>query len=164
MVRANQMTLHLKTVWHLQNNQQRYSQGNPQNVTGPDGLVPSSLCEIVSLTTSTDNSPSWQYVRLKTTLKKGTVTEIDNHRPLSMLIEQCISDRIKSHVAKHHDLLSQHHWAYTEERSTEVLVAPMTDKWWVTLDRQKSYLLSSLTFYKPSITCASCFEKAISAV
>ena len=139
---------------------------NPQKATGPDGISPKllklagqsvtapltvifnqSLCE-------TSVPSTWKCARIKTTHKKGDITERENYRPLSILsipskiMEKCVVDKLVEHTSENNNLVNSSQWAYKKGLSTELLLVNMTEKWRSALDQRKTVCAVFIDFRK----------------
>lgn len=52
-------------------------------------------------------------------------------------MERFVTEDITKHTVKENNLLSRHQWAYKEGKSTELLLANMTEQWRFALDKKR---------------------------
>ena len=138
---------------------------NPQKATGPDGISPTllklagqsvtaPLTVIFNQSLRETSVPStWKCARIKTTHKKGDITERENYRPLSILsvpskiMEKCVVDKLVEHT-ENNNLVNSSQWAYKKGLSTELLLVNMTEKWRSALDQRKTVCAVFIDFRK----------------
>ena len=139
---------------------------NPQKATGPDGISPkllklagqsvtAPLTVIFNQSLRETSVPStWKCARIKTTHKKGDITERENYRPLSILsvpskiMEKCVVDKLVEHTSENNNLVNSSQWAYKKGLSTELLLVNMTEKWRSALDQRKTVCAVFIDFRK----------------
>ena len=103
---------------------------NPQKATGQDEISPkllklagqsvtAPLTVIFNQSLRETSVPStWKCARIKTTHKKGDITERENYRPLSILsvpskiMEKCVVDKLDEHTSENNNLVNSSQWAY----------------------------------------------------
>ena len=134
--------------------------------TGPDGISPkllklagqsvtAPLTVIFNQSLRETSVPStWKCARIKTTHKKGDITERENYRPLSILsvpskiMEKCVVDKLVEHTSVNNNLVNSSQWTYKKELSTELLLVNMTEKWRSALDQRKTLCAVFIDFRK----------------
>ena len=139
---------------------------NPQKATGPDGIFPkflklagqsvtAPLTVIFNQSLRETSVPStWKCARIKTTHKKGDITERENYRHLSILsvpskiMERCVVDKLVEHTSENNNLVNSSQWAYKKGLSTELLLVNMTGKWRSALDQRKTVCAVFIDFHK----------------
>ena len=139
---------------------------NPQKATGPDGISPkllklagqsvtAPLTVIFNQSLRETSVPStWKCARIKTTHKKGDITERENYRPLSILsvpskiMEKCVVDNLVEHTSENNNLVNSSQWAYKKGLSTELLLVIMTGKWRSALHQRKTVCAVFIDFRK----------------
>ena len=114
---------------------------NPQKATGPDGISPkllklagrsvtAPLTVIFNQSLRETSVPStWKCARIKTTHKKGDITERENYRHLSILsvpskiMEKCVVDKLVEQTSENNNLVNSSQWAYKKGLSTELYLS-----------------------------------------
>ncbi len=119
---------------------------NPRKAYGPDGVPPVVLKNCASLLTpclvklcrlclSTSTFPScWQYASVQPVPKKGDRSNPSNYRPialssrLSKAFETILNRKFLKHLSSF-NLLSDHQYGFRKRRSSDDLLAFLTDSW-----------------------------------
>ena len=125
---------------------------NPKKATGPDHVSPRdlsligdsvihSLLPIFRKSVSDASFPSsWKLSRVNPIFKKGSSTDVNNYRPISLLsipgkiLEDVVSDTLNNHMETQ-GLLSHKQWGFRKNYSTEGLLLHLTEIWKNALDR-----------------------------
>ena len=125
---------------------------NPKKTTGPDHVSPRdlsligdsvihSLLPIFRKSVSDASFPlSWKLSRVNPIFKKGSSTDVNNYRPISLLsipgkiLEDVVSDTLNNHIESQ-CLLSHKQWGFRKNYSTESLLLHLTETWKNALDR-----------------------------
>ena len=125
---------------------------NPNKATGPDHLSPRDLSLIgdpvihsllpILMKSVGDASflSSWKLSRVNPIFKKGSPTDVNNYRPISLLsipgkiLEDVVCDALNSHMDIH-GLLCHKQWGFRKNYSTESLLLHLTEAWRNALDK-----------------------------
>lgn len=124
---------------------------SPKKATGPDHVFPRnfsltgdsvihSLLPIFRKSVSDASFPSsWKLSRVNPIFKKGSSTDVNNYRPISLLsipgkiLEDVVSDTLNNHMETQG--LSHKQWGFRKNYSTESLLLHLTEIWKKALDR-----------------------------
>ena len=100
-----------------------------------------SLLPIFRKSVSDASFPSsWKLPRVNPIFKKGSSTDINNYKPISLLsipgkiLEDVVSDTLNNHMETQ-GLLSHKQWGFRKNYSTESLLLHLTEIWKNALDR-----------------------------
>ena len=124
---------------------------NPKNATGPDHVSPRdlsmigdsiihSLLPIFRKSVNDASFPSgWKLSRVNPIFKKGSSTDVNNYRPISLLsipgkiLEDVVNDTLNNHLDTQ-GLLCHKQWGFRKNYSTESLLLHLTETWKNALD------------------------------
>jgi len=125
---------------------------NPKKATGPDHVSPRDLSLIgdpvihsllpIFMKSVRDASfpSSWKLSRVNPIFKKGSPTDVNNYRPISLLsipgkiLEDVVCDTLNNHMDTQ-GLLCHKQWGFRKNYSTESLLLHLTETWRNALDK-----------------------------
>ena len=125
---------------------------NPKKATGPDHVSPRDLSIIgdpvihsllpMFMKSVRDASfpSSWKLSRVSPIFKKGSPTDVNNYRPISLLsipgkiLEDVVCDTLNNHMDTQ-GLLCHKQWGFGKNYSTESLLLHLTETWRNALDK-----------------------------
>ncbi|KAL9980683.1 hypothetical protein ACROYT_G009301 [Oculina patagonica] len=138
---------------------------NPKKATGPDHVSPRdlsiigdsvihSLLPIFTKSVRDASFPSsWKLSRVNPIFKKGSPTDANNYRPISLLsipgkiLEDIVSDTLNNHMDTQ-GLLCNNQWGFRKNYSTESLLLHLTETWRNALDKGQKVGVLFIDFRK----------------
>ena len=139
----------------------------PNKSAGPDEIPPKLLklaepaiaSPLTSLFSFCANLGETFKARLIPVYKKNDEADMNNYRPISLLIvpskimESCVSDAVVRHVFQN-NLVTDRQWAYRQGHSSELLLVHLSEIWRTAIDVNKVVAVAFVDF-KKAFDCVS---------